>query len=276
MAVFERLFTELFKQKSKKAHLMIMLQFVSALVTTIFNYFESTGKMKFVLQKENGFLTFLFVIFFLFSFLFLPIYLIVTSLQNERINHSQTWRLAPMSDANIYLDNMLSSFVNFIYLALLQTLGSIFLFGLSYLFNKQTKNGWDEMLAAIRKGSQSRATLTDLLGIVLIAILLGLLVYLVISFLNFTSQAIVDFLPAVSSKFIVTIIRLILIIAIMWLLTRVYLFVKPIVASPLSYLLGEKELELWPAVGLFTIIDVVLAAVNMFLISKFFEAKQNK
>ncbi|WEV37982.1 hypothetical protein OZX58_04325 [Lactobacillus sp. ESL0680] len=276
MAVFERLFTELFKQKSKKAHLMIMLQFVSALVTTIFNYFESTGEMKFVLQKENGFLTFLFVIFFLFSFLFLPIYLIVTSLQNERINHSQTWRLAPMSDDNIYLDNMLSSFVNFIYLALLQTLGSIFLFGLSYLFNKQTKNGWDEMLAAIRKGNQSRATLTDLLGIVLIAILLGLLVYLVISFLNFTSQAIVDFLPAVSSKFIVTIIRLILIIAIMWLLTRVYLFVKPIVASPLSYLLGEKELELWPAVGLFTIIDVVLAAVNMFLISKFFEAKQNK
>ncbi|MDF7668301.1 hypothetical protein [Lactobacillus sp. ESL0703] len=276
MAVFERLFTELFKQKSKKAHLMIMLQFVSALVTTIFNYFESTGEMKFVLQKENGFLPFLFAIFFAFSFLFLPIYLIVTSLQNERINHSQTWRLAPMSDANIYLDNTLSSFVNFIYLALLQTLGSIFLFGLSYLFNKRTKNGWDGMLAAIRKGNQSRATLTDLLGIVLIAILLGLLVYLVISFLNFTSQAIVDFLPAVSSKFIVTIIRLILIIAIMWLLTKVYLFVKPIVASPLSYLLGEKELELWPAVGLFTILDVILAAVNMFLISKFFEAKQNK
>ncbi|MDF7682710.1 hypothetical protein PT287_04115 [Lactobacillus sp. ESL0679] len=276
MAAFERLFTELFKQKCKKAHVIILLQFLSAFVTTVFAYFEGNMIVSGSERKIDLFLPFLFIFFFAFSFLFLLIYLIITSFQTEQINHSQTWRLAPLSDANIYLDNTLSSFVNFIYLALLQVISSIILFGISYLANKRIKNGWDNMMAIIRKGNQSNATIADLLGIALITILLGLLVYLVISFLNFSSQAIVDFLPAVSSKLVVTIIRLILIIAIMWLLTEIYQFIKPVITSPLSYMLGVEHLTIWPAVGLFTVLDVVLAAINMFLVSRFFEAKQNK
>ncbi|WEV70193.1 hypothetical protein OZY43_04350 [Lactobacillus sp. ESL0785] len=274
--IFKRLFAELFRQKCKKANLMLLLQFLVAVLITIFSYFQGNIIVNDHEQKIMLLIPLLCAIFFAFSFVFLLVYLIITCSQNERINRSQTWRLVPLSDEKIYLVNILSSFVSFIYLGILQVITSIVLFGIGYLFNKQMKDGWDSFISGFKHVNQSTNSLLDLLGLIILVMLVALLAYLLVSFLNFASQSIMDFLPAVSSKFIVTLIRLILIIAIMWLLVQIYSFLKPIISSPFDFIFDGKAVNTGSASGILALIDIVFLAVNMFLISKFFEAKQNK
>ncbi|WEV40709.1 hypothetical protein [Lactobacillus sp. ESL0681] len=272
MSAFNRLFAELFKKKSRKIHLLIILQLVSAIALTVFmlvidsGWFYATDPSKF----GDDWLT-LTLCFFTISFLFLPIYLIISCSETERLNRSQTWRLAPVSDISFYLDNTLSSFVSYIYLGILQLIGTGIFFLATLLFNPEFLAAFKKLIPEIQNNAyQFVPSIYRFLCILAMIILLGLLVYLVTNFLNFVSQAVLDFLPGISSKFSINLIRLILIVALIWALAKAWNLI-----SPLTFM-NNVGLDEFLGILLLFIIDIVFLMVNTFIFSKFFEAKQNK
>ncbi|QGV04609.1 hypothetical protein [Lactobacillus acetotolerans] len=106
-------------------------------------------------------------------------------------------------------------------------------------------------------------------------ILLSLAFYITVSFFNFSTRAIIDFLPGMSSKFVVGIVRLILIILICWLIIKVLeiLPADPLLDSQISR--GNEDWYMARILVDFLIFDVVFGSINVGLIDKFVEAKQN-
>ncbi|HCX39456.1 MAG TPA: hypothetical protein DG851_00310 [Lactobacillus acetotolerans] len=106
-------------------------------------------------------------------------------------------------------------------------------------------------------------------------ILLSLAFYITVSFFNFSTRSIIDFLPGMSSRFVVGLVRLILIGLICWLIIEI-LQVLP-EDTMFSSQIGNGN-DVWYMARLlieFLIFDVVFGSINVGLVDKFVEAKQN-
>ncbi|BDR60524.1 hypothetical protein [Lactobacillus xylocopicola] len=286
MSIFNRLFAELFKSKTKKAYSMLLIQFVVALALTIIT-FISVGSPE-VAIKNNTFTSFfpgLLATYATLSFLFIPVFYITTCIANERTNRNQTFRLVPISDSPFYLDNILSSFVALAYYGILNVLSIFILFGASYTFDASfrqvTKLDFSNLQAALQRADINFGSdvVFNLLGILMLLILISFFGYFIVSFLNFSSSAILDFLPDVSNKTVLRIIRLVLIIFIAWLLTRANGYLARIIASPLDFFLGTGDNasnKLGISILVMLAIDIVFLVADTFLMSKFFEAREKK
>lgn len=275
MVNFNRLFSQLFKQKSKTTYFIFMIQLATVLVISFFFIFKSTFK------SLIGFLMAVIALIIGTSLIAEFIYLIITSWQNEKINRSQTWRLAPMSAGKIYLDNTLSSFVAYMYLFVLQVISCLLLVGLSYSISGQFRHVINTGFGHLTKDdiwinmAWSSINWTLVLESFVFFILLSLAFYITVSFFNFSTRAIIDFLPGMSSKFVVGIVRLILIILICWLIIKVLeiLPADPLLDSQISR--GNEDWYMARILVDFLIFDVVFGSINVGLIDKFVEAKQN-
>ncbi|MBN7276516.1 hypothetical protein [Lactobacillus acetotolerans] len=106
-------------------------------------------------------------------------------------------------------------------------------------------------------------------------ILLSLAFYITVSFFNFSTRSIIDFLPGMSSRFVVGLVRLILIGLICWLIIKVLeiLPADPLLDSQISR--GNEDWYMARILVDFLIFDVVFGSINVGLIDKFVEAKQN-
>jgi len=181
-----------------------------------------------------------------------------------------------MSAGKIYLDNTLSSFVAFVYLAVLQVVGSYILYIISYLvsgdFHKIVKSNVADFY---KNNGWASINWTMVLEIVIFAILLSLAFYITISFFNFSTRSIIDFLPGMSSRFVVGIVRLVLIVLICWFLVEIIRVVPN--DNIFTSQIGNGN-DVWYMAKLlieFLIFDVVFGTINVGLIDKFVEAKQN-
>ncbi|MDF7668302.1 hypothetical protein [Lactobacillus sp. ESL0703] len=276
MTVFNHLFKELFKQKNRNANAVIIIQLISALAITIIS-FVAEGRYEAEYWKMVlPMFTFLFAVT---SIIALPIYLVVTCYKNEHVNRSQTWRLAPISDEMFYLDNTLSSFISVIYLLIVQIIVTAIFAGISFLlFNENLNDTFQSFIDGFKAGSHWHFNIIigNVLQIICLTILISLFTYLIVSFLNFSTRAIVDYLPGISSKAAVTVLRLVLIIVIAKLLEKIFELFSNLLLSPTNFLFGDINITLNGIIFLFLVIDIVLLLANMLLINKFFEAEQNK
>lgn len=281
MTSFWTLFKEFFKQKSKPAYLIFAIQAAAALVTIIMTMF-SAGSMhnpQMFGEKTNValacFLSFI-VVFLGYSFIADFAYLIITSRSNEKINRSQTWRLVPMSDGKMYICNTLSSFVSLIYLVIMQAIvgliGGLVMYASSNKLRKEvawvihheaTVDHWQDV------------NFGDFFLLLLFMILLGLLWYVIISFLHFTTRAVIDFLPFTSNKFVIFLIRAVVLIAVIYVLSKGINFIDEIGNNPFFLTNDTFASDIGVGVIELLIINIVLGALNYLLIDKFVEAKQN-
>ena len=266
MNVFNHLFEKLLQKKNKNVYLLVILQFISSLVSAFFTYFSFySGRFHFNSQDNLEFLPGWMALFASLTFLFGPILFILTVVENERLNRNQTWRLAPISDGKFYVANILSSFVSLVYFVLLDVLIAICFLFLSIFTN--TKFGKN---LQIKVDLNSTAVLS-FIGIILLLILTCLFLYFLVSFLNFSSQAILDFLPHASSHILISFVRIFIIIVLMGLLVRLYsVFANYIINILLLRSTGLAGLE--SVVLMMFIIDLIILGINVFLINHFFEA----
>ncbi|GAA3636156.1 hypothetical protein GCM10022297_13500 [Lactobacillus hamsteri] len=280
MTSFWTLFKEFFKQKSKPAYLIFVIQAAAALVTVIMTMFSSEmqNPQMFGAKINVAVAWFLaFVVTFLgYSFFADFAYLIITSRSNEKINRSQTWRLVPMSNGKMYICNTLSSFVSLVYLAVMQAIVGLVGGLVMYASSSDLR---EELAKAIHHEATvdhwQDVNFGDLFLLLLFMVLLGLLWYVVISFLHFTTRAVIDFLPFISNKFVIFVIRVVVLVAVVYVLSKGMGFISEIGNNPLFLTDDSFASDIGVGVITLLIMNVVLGALNYILIDKFVEAKQN-
>lgn len=213
MTSFGTLFRQLFLQKSRSAYLIFGIQFLAAFVLTILTL-GSAGLNNPKIDQTAintvaaAFLTFI-VLFLMLCFLTAPVYLVMTSWKNEKINRDQTWRLIPISSGKFYLSNTLSSFAAYIYLEIMQLVLMLVGFFGVYLASSEVRKGVSEVIAEATNNNAEYGMLVEYL---IIGLLLNLFWYVMISFYHFLSRSVIDFLPTASNRFVIFIIRVLVLL----------------------------------------------------------------
>ncbi|MDF7638948.1 hypothetical protein PT285_05985 [Lactobacillus sp. ESL0791] len=261
MQLSAKIFKMLFKGKLKTVNWFFIVQILAAITLTL--TFRPISEMFF-----NNFAA----IFFVSSFILEALYLIYSSLRAEKLNSNQTWRLIAVSDGQFYLANILSSLMSYIYFGIIQ----IITFFMLIMLQDVKTNFVLQDIKTIRNIIKD-VGVSETIGVLFVIVLIGLTFYLFVSLIDFSSEAIVDFLPISSGKFMVNLIRIIILVIICWIGFQVYNLVWPIIAreslSEIALNLGEY---LPGNLTVFLITDIILLATNLLLITKAFEAEPNK
>ena len=276
MTSFNTLFNRMFQEKSKSVYLIFLIQAFASLCFTIIGFVLENGTPEFVNGKDTSnvnlvvaFLAVYAVMMLITSFVADFVYWIVSSIKNEKINRSQTWRLIPVSDTKFLLGNFGTAFLTYIWLGILETV-TILITLLPMLSDQEVRkvlshvslnlsaHDWQEMLAS--------------LGLI---ILIGYAWYAIVSLLNLASRSIIDFLPGGSSKVLTFIIRVVVIIAIIWILGHAASIIFSVLGEFSPFAVNNYDIDYATTLLQFLVFDVVITLIDIFLLNKFVEAKQN-
>ena len=276
MTSFNTLFNRMFKEKSKSVYLIFLIQAFASLCLTIIVFVSGNGTPEFVNGNDTSnvnlvvaFLAVYAVMMLITSFVADFVYWIVSSIKNEKINRSQTWRLIPVSDTKFLLGNFGTAFLTYIWLGILETV-TILITLLPMLSDQEVRkvlshvslnlsaHDWQEMLAS--------------LGLI---ILIGYAWYAIVSLLNLASRSIIDFLPGGSSKVLTFIIRVVVIIAIIWILGHAASIIFSVLGEFSPFAVNNYDIDYATTLLQFLVFDVVITLIDIFLLNKFVEAKQN-
>ncbi|WP_232805353.1 ABC transporter permease [Lactobacillus crispatus] len=276
MTSFNTLFNRMFQEKSKSVYLIFLIQAFASLCFTIIGFVSENGTPEFVNGKDTSsvnvivaFLAVFAVMMLITSFIADFVYWIISSIKNEKINRSQTWRLIPVSDTKFLLGNFGTAFLTYIWLEILETV-TILITLLPMLSDQEVRkvlshvslnlsaHDWQEMLAS--------------LGLI---ILIGYAWYAIVSLLNLASRSIIDFLPGGSSKVLTFIIRVVVIIAIIWILGHAASIIFSVLGEFSPFVVNNYDIDYATTLLQFLVFDVVITLIDIFLLNKFVEAKQN-
>ncbi|TSO26356.1 hypothetical protein [Lactobacillus sp. LL6] len=275
------LFKQLFKQKSKTAYLLIIIQLIAAFVITLFGIFNSEGmdQAEFIGVPMHDKLL-IYMITFVISFLVLSIftdfaYFIMTSWKNEKINRSQTWQLIPINSEKFYVINTLSSFLSFVYLCVLQALVGIIGAITFYVGSNEFRKGIAELITAMNKEHVWSQIDWGLIGEeFILVLLLGLAWYITVSFYHFITRTIIDFLPDKAARLTAIIVRIVMLILVIWLLIEFLNITFAIYES--RFINPGLGTDIGIAIANFAIFDIIFGGINIALFKKFVEAKGNR
>ncbi len=276
MTSFNTLFNRMFQEKSKSVYLIFLIQAFASLCFTIIGFVSENGTPEFVNGNDTSnvnlvvaFLAVYAVMMLITSFVADFVYWIVSSIKNEKINRSQTWRLIPVSDTKFLLSNFGTAFLTYIWLGILETV-TILITLLPMLSDQEVRkvlshvslnlsaHDWQEMLAS--------------LGLI---ILIGYAWYAIVSLLNLASRSIIDFLPGGSSKVLTFIIRVVVIIAIIWILGHAASIIFSVLGEFSPFAVNNYDIDYATTLLQFLVFDVVITLIDILLLNKFVEAKQN-
>lgn len=281
MTSFNTLFNRMFQEKSRAVYLIYLIQAFSSLCFSLWVIFSMRGEPNVMMinghrEVTNHLIAYLLifgVMMFITSFFANFVYWIISSVKNEKINRSQTWRLIPISDTKFLLSNFGTAFISYLWLIILEGI-TVAVTCLPVLtVNEVRKN-----LSGFFEESHRLAVQDwwSLLGALVLVILLSYAWYAIVSLINLSSRSIMDFLPNGSSKFIMFIVRVVIIIAIIWLLSKATTVVFGAISNFIPFLAdGNNDLQMSGTLVAFLLFDVVVTLIDILLLNKFVEAKQN-
>ena len=269
MTSFNTLFNRMFQEKSKSVYLIFLIQAFASLCLTIIVFVSGNGTPEFVNGNDTSnvnlvvaFLAVYAVMMLITSFVADFVYWIVSSIKNEKINRSQTWRLIPVSDTKFLLGNFGTAFLTYIWLGILETV-TILITLLPMLSDQEVRkvlshvslnlsaHDWQEMLAS--------------LGLI---ILIGYAWYAIVSLLNLASRSIIDFLPGGSSKVLTFIIRVVVIIAIIWILGHAASIIFSVLGEFSPFAVNNYDIDYATTLLQFLVFDVVITLIDILLLNK--------
>ena len=279
MAIFNRYFTVLFRLKTKWISLLLIIQTVATFAITFFNYHN--GHLYLNRSIFSNFLTLWLAIFIVFAWLFTGIFYLSTCYQNEHVSGNQTWRLVPIDDKKLYFDNILSSFGALLFFVLLEIICTLVLGIVTFTFDSQFHTTIIEMFADIGRHLQQvdLEIMFNFFGAIMMTILCAFFGYFIISFLNYSSRALLDFLPEALSKAYFRVIAVFVIILVAWLAIKASDIGLQIISFPFRFMIGETtgtNNDLALALVLMLAINLLFWFLDTILFSKFFEAREGK
>ena len=278
MTSFNTLFNRMFQEKSKSVYLIYLIQaFASSCFTVMMTVSVGGHSQEIVVGRAretiNPIVEFLFmfaIMMLMTSFVAAFVYWIISSVKNERINRSQTLRLIPISDTKFLLSNFGTAFITYIWLGILEVATSVVTSLPLLLSSKEIKE-------ALQRShfDFSAQDWGQLLGGLLLIILLGYAWYAVVSLINLSSRSIMDFLPSGSSKALMFLVRLIITVMIIWLLGYAASTLFSVIGQFTPFDFGSSDSGVWLVVLEFLAFDVIVTLIDILLLNKFVEAKQN-
>ena len=276
MTSFNTLFNRMFQEKSKSVYLIFLIQAFASLCFTIIGFVSENGTPEFVNGKDTSsvnvivaFLAVFAVMMLITSFIADFVYWIISSIKNEKINRSQTWRLIPVTDTKFLLSNFGTAFLTYIWLGILEAV-TIIVTLLPMLSDQDVRKAIGQ--ARIHLSARDWQTM---LGSLLLIIFIGYAWYAIVSLLNLASRSIIDFLPGGSSKVWTFIIRVIVIIAIIWILGHAATIIFSVLGEFSPFAVNNYDIDYATTLLQFLVFDVVITLIDIFLLNKFVEAKQN-
>lgn len=276
MTSFNSLFGRFFVKKAKNAYSLLILQVIGALAFSVCGLLIGTGGFYEFLNLYTELLPDWLMGFLILSFFCIIYFFIYMAVKNERLSHNQTWRLAATSDSKFYLANSLSSFVTFIYFIVLDIIVEGILFYFSYQIDQNFKSSWQKMIKQLNPAFDVN-TVHFIINIIILVMLCCFFLSLLISFLNFASKAIMDYLPSFSSRLLVSFFHLIIVIIIAMLFARMEMFFANQIMGNILNLLNFKpayDSNLLYANIIISIVNLILLGVNIFLFDYFYEADE--
>lgn len=278
MTSFNSLFGIFFVKKAKNAYSLLILQVIGALAFSVCGLLIGTGGFYGFLNLYTELLPDWLMGFLILSFFCIIYFFIYMAVKNERLSHNQTWRLAATSDSKFYLANSLSSFVTFIYFIVLDIIVAGILFYFSYQIDQKFKSSWQKMIKQLNPAFDVN-TVHFIINIIILVMLCCFFLSLLISFLNFASKAIMDYLPSFSSRLLVSFFHLIIVIIIAMLSARMEMFFANQIMGNILNLLNFKpayayDSNLLYANIIISIVNLILLGVNIFLFDYFYEADE--
>ena len=202
MTSFNTLFNRMFQEKSKSVYLIFLIQAFASLCLTIIVFVSGNGTPEFVNGNDTSnvnlvvaFLAVYAVMMLITSFVADFVYWIVSSIKNERINRSQTWRLIPVSDTKFLLSNFGTAFLTYIWLGILESV-TIIVTLLPMLSDQDVRKAIGQ--ASIHLSARDWQTM---LGSLLLIIFIGYAWYAIVSLLNLASRSIIDFCQVAQVKY---------------------------------------------------------------------------
>lgn len=276
MTSFNTLFNRMFQEKSKSVYLIFLIQAFASLCFTIIGFVSENGTPEFVNGKDTSsvnvivaFLAVFAVMMLITSFIADFVYWIISSIKNEKINRSQTWRLIPVTDTKFLLSNFGTAFLTYIWLGILEAV-TIIVTLLPMLSDQDVRKAIGQ--ASIHLSARDWQTM---LGSLLLIIFIGYAWYAIVSLLNLASRSIIDFLPGGSSKVLTFIIRVVVIIAIIWILGHAASIIFSVLGEFSPFAVNNYDIDYATTLLQFLVFDVVITLIDIFLLNKFVEAKQN-
>ena len=293
MSLFNCCFTELFKLKTKKLNTLMLFQILTSMAITFFSLykFENNHFIRNTYVNDFNFITNWMTSFFFLVLAFGFIAVCLIAIFAQRVNRSQTWRLIPMSSTNLYLDNTLSSFVSIVYLGILDVIGLLLLFGMSVLtdsrFKKDVITGFSSPSNAMSQLFNERAF--KIWGSILLLILITLFVFFVVDFLNFSSRAILEFLPTTSGQGFLRVIFIIVLILACWVAVSANSFLASLIDFPIDFVFSsvlgifggyreynDRYVDFGISLIIMLVFDIFLLIANTLIFNYFFEAREKK
>lgn len=281
MTSFNTLFNRMFQEKSRTVYLIYLIQAFASLCFSVWMIISMKGDPNVMVinghhEVTNHLISYLLifgVMMFITSFFANFVYWIISSVKNEKINRSQTWRLIPISDTKFLLSNFGTAFISYLWLMILEGI-TVAVTCLPVLtVNEVRKNLADFFSRSQQLGTQDW---WGLLGALVLVILLGYAWYAIVSLINLSSRSIMDFLPNGSNKFLMFVVRVVIIIAVIWLLNNAATVVFGAIGNFLPFLAdGNDNLQIGGTLVSFLVFDVVITLLDILLLNKFVEAKQN-
>ncbi|MCT0165683.1 ABC transporter permease [Lactobacillus helveticus] len=281
MTSFNTLFNRMFQEKSRTVYLIYLIQAFASLCFSVWMIISMKGDPNVMVinghhEVTNHLISYLLifgVMMFITSFFANFVYWIISSIKNEKINRSQTWRLIPISDTKFLLSNFGTAFISYLWLMILEGI-TVAVTCLPVLtVNEVRKNLADFFSRSQQLGTQDW---WGLLGALVLVILLGYAWYAIVSLINLSSRSIMDFLPNGSSEFIMFIVRVVIILVIIWLLSKATTVVFGAIGNFIPFLVdGNNDLQMSGTLVAFLLFDVVVTLIDILLLNKFVEAKQN-
>lgn len=173
MKSFKAVFKQIFLQKVKYIHLVLLIQIITIILLALFS---NKGREINTVLSEIG----------LTSTVIADLVItIILCWQNERINSSQTWQLIPLASSAKYIANVLSSVLGCIYIFIIQLLINFILL-LPYLSASPVP---------ININNLEYGVVHDYFQLCVSLFLLVLVIFTFVSFVNFLSYLIINILP---------------------------------------------------------------------------------
>lgn len=276
MTSFNTLLNRMFQEKSKTVYLIFLIQVFASFCFTIFAAFSAHGDPQIVdgSSKENinSFLAYLcvFAVMMLITSFFADfIYWVISSIKNEKINRSQTWRLIPISDTKFLLSNFGTAFLSYIWLGILEFVTAAITALPLFLSSGEIKTALGR--ANWNIDAQS---CWQMLGALVLVILLGYAWYAIVSLLNLSSRSIIDFLPNGSNKLLIFVVRVVTIVVVVWLLGYAGSALAN-ATNQIIFLNTSENMSMSMVLIQFLVFDAVVTLIDILLLNKFVEAKQN-
>ena len=279
MAIFNRYFTVLFRLKTKWISLLLIIQTVASFAMAFFNFSNDHDYINRTIF--SNFFTLWLTIFVVSAWLFTGIFYLTTCFQNEHVSGNQTWRLVPIDDKKLYFDNILSSFGALLFFVILEIICTLILGVVTFTFDSQFHTVIIEMFTDIGRHLQQvdLEIMFNFFGAIMMTILSAFFGYFIISFLNYSSRALLDFLPQTLSKTYFRIIAVFVIVLVAWLAIKASDIGLQIISFPFRFMMGKTtgtNDDLALALILMLVINLLFWFLDTILFSKFFEAREGK